>query len=149
MPSFDYTFMVEAPVTAVSAFHHDTRVLKKLTPPPLFITIHKFEPLAEGSVGEFTLWLGPVPLRWHVVHSQVSENGFTDTQARGPVKFWQHRHRFTAVSPTTTHIQEHIKYEHHAGPRGLFTRFLFNQLGLYFLFTARKIITRHALTIIV
>jgi ligand-binding SRPBCC domain-containing protein len=145
MPIFDYTFTVAAPLTAVSAFHHDTRVLKRLTPPPLIIQVHKFEPMAEGSIGQFTLWAGPIPLHWTAVHSDVSPHGFTDTQKQGPLKFWQHTHHFTAVSTTTTRIHEHIEYTYPSGLRGLFTRLLFNNLGLTFLFTARKWITRRAL----
>jgi ligand-binding SRPBCC domain-containing protein len=45
MSTFDYKFTVNAPVTAVSNFHHDTRILKKLSPPPIFVQIHRFEPL--------------------------------------------------------------------------------------------------------
>ena len=63
MPVFDYKFTVDAPATAVSNFHHDTRILKKLSPPPIFVQIHRFEPLGEGSKAEFTLWFGPLPLR--------------------------------------------------------------------------------------
>lgn len=144
MATFDYTFTVDAPLMAVSAFHHDTRVLKKLTPPPMIIRVHKFEPLGEGSIGEFTLWLGPIPLHWRAVHSDVSENGFTDTQEKGPMKFWQHTHRFTAVSPTKTQVHEHIEYEYASGLQGLLTRLLFNKPGLLYLFTARKLITRRA-----
>jgi len=148
MPVFDYTFTVDAPLTTVSDFHHDTRVLKRLTPPPLIIQVHKFEPMAEGSIGEFTLWAGPIPLHWTAVHTNVSPNGFTDTQKRGPLKFWQHTHRFTAISPTSTQIHEHIEYSYHSGLRGLLTRLLFNNLGLTLMFTARKWITRHALKMI-
>ena len=145
MPVFDYIFTVAAPLTAVAAFHHDTRVLKRLTPPPLIIQVHKFEPMAEGSIGEFTLWVGPIPLHWTAVHSNVSERGFTDRQELGPLKFWQHTHRFTAMSPTATQIHEHIEYSYPAGLGSLFTRLLFNNLGLTMMFTARKSITRRAL----
>ena len=142
MPTFDYKFTVNAPITAVSQFHQDTRILKKLSPPPIFVQIHRFEPLAEASEAEFTLWFGPLPLRWLAVHSNVSTNGFIDTQAKGPLKFWQHTHRFTAVSPQTTEVHEHIEYSHQASWRGLFTRLLFSKPGLYTLFTARKLLTR-------
>lgn len=142
MPVFNFKFIVDAPVTAVSSFHHDTRILKKLSPPPIFVQIHRFEPLGEQSEAEFTLWFGPLPLRWLAVHSHVSANGFTDTQASGPLKHWQHAHRFTAVSPDRTQVHEHIEYSHHAGWRGLLTRLLFNKPGLYALFTARKWLTR-------
>jgi ligand-binding SRPBCC domain-containing protein len=142
MPTFDYTFTVNAPLTAVSEFHNDTRILKKLTPPPIFVQIHQFEPLAESSVAEFTLWFGPLPLRWQAVHSDVGPHGFTDTQAKGPLRYWQHTHRFTAVSDTTTQIHEHIEYDYGDGLWGLFTRLLFNKPGLYALFTGRKFLTR-------
>ncbi|MAU00935.1 MAG: cyclase [Anaerolineaceae bacterium] len=142
MPVFNFKFTVDAPVTAVSHFHHDTRILKKLSPPPIFVQIHRFEPLGEGSEAEFTLWFGPLPLRWLAIHSDVSVNGFTDTQARGPLKHWQHTHRFTAVSPQTTQVHEQIEYSHKPGLPGLLSRLLFNKAGLYGLFTARQWLTR-------
>lgn len=145
MPTFDYRFTVNAPLTAVSAFHHDTRVLKTLTPPPVFVQVHKFEPLGEGSQAEFTMWFGPIPLRWQAVHSDVSVNGFTDTQVSGPLQSWRHTHRFTAVTPNITEIHEHIEYTYPPGLRGLFSRLFFNKAGLTFLFTARKLITRRHL----
>lgn len=143
MQTFDFQFTVAAPVTAVRQFHQDTRILKKLSPPPIFVKIHEFEPLAEGSKAEFTLWFGPLPMRWSVIHHHVSENGFTDRQVSGPLKFWEHTHRFTAVNAHTTRVREHIKYEHHKGKRGLLSRVLFNKPGLTLLFTARKLLTRH------
>ena len=142
MPVFDYKFIVNAPVTAVSDFHHDTRILKKLSPPPIFVQIHRFEPMGEGSKAEFTLWFGPLPLRWLAVHSNVSASGFTDTQAKGPLAHWQHTHRFTAVSPHKTEVHEHIEYSHKPGFSGVFTRILFSKPGLFGLFTARKLLTR-------
>lgn len=142
MPVFEYTFTVKAPLAAVSDFHHDTRVLKLLTPPPIFVQIHHFEPLGEGSLAEFTLWFGPFPVRWTAIHSDVSQNGFTDSQVRGPLQFWQHTHRFTSLSPDVTQVNEHIEYEHPRGLRGLFSRLLFGRPALKMLFTARARITR-------
>ena len=80
MPVFDYAFTVRAPLARVAEFHRDTRALQRLSPPPMFVQLHRLEPLAEGSVAEFTLWLGPLPLRWRAVHSNVDPlGGFTDT----------------------------------------------------------------------
>ena len=143
MATFDYSFLVEAPLTAVSNFHHDSLALKKLTPPPIFAQIHTYESLGEGSVADFTLWFGPLPVHWLAVHSNVSERGFTDTQQEGLLKSWVHIHRFTAVSPDKTQIHEHIEYEHDNGWRGLFSRLLFAKPGLKMLFTARKWLTRY------
>lgn len=145
MAFFAYQFTVDVPATAVSNFHHDTRVLKRLTPPPLFAQIHQFEPLAEGSLAQFTLWVGPIPLRWTAVHHHITPQGFADRQLRGPLRHWEHTHRFTAVNDGVTLIQEHIHYEHHPGWRGLLSRLLFNRPGLWLLFTARKWLTRYHL----
>ena len=139
---FDFQFTVEAPLQAVATFHSDTRALKDLTPPPIITQIHRVEPLAEGSRAEFTLWFGPLPIRWCAVHSEVGPHGFTDTQESGPMKHWVHTHRFTAISDERTQIHEHIEYAHFGGLRGLFSRLLFFRPGLYMLFTARKLLTR-------
>jgi len=142
MPEFAHSFTVEAPVEAVADFHRDTRVLKQLTPLPIIARIHRFEPLADGSRAEFTLWFGPLPLRWEAVHSDVGPYGFTDTQVRGPLRAWQHRHRFTALGPARTRVDDHIIYSHHRGARGVLSRLLFARPGLLYLFTARRWLTR-------
>lgn len=142
MPKFEYTFEVDAPVEAVSAFHSDTSVLKKLTPFPMVVQVEEFESLAEGSEARFTVWAGPLPLRWHSVHNDVSVNGFTDTQITGPLKSWQHTHRFEPTADGRTLVHESIQYEHDGGLRGLISRIGFSSLGLTGLFTARKLLTR-------
>jgi len=145
MLTFDTVFTVNAPLTAVRDFHQDTRILKKLSPPPIFAQIHFFEPLADGSRAEFTLWFGPLPVRWTAVHHHVGPQGFTDRQEKGPLKFWEHTHRFTAVDAHTTQVSEHIEYEHFSGWRGWLSRLLFAKPGLILLFTARKWLTRYHL----
>lgn len=142
MSTFNHSFTVTAPLATVSDFHRDTRTLEKLTPPPLFVQVHTVDPLAEGAEAEFTMWFGPIPIRWQAVHSHVSQRGFTDTQVRGPLKKWVHRHEFTPIGEKATRISDQITYEHHRGLRGLFSRLLFNRVSLQLLFTARHFITR-------
>lgn len=142
MPVFDYKFMVQAPRVAVREFHHDTSALKRLTPPPTMVQLHKIEPLADGSVSRFTLWVGPLPLHWTAVHRDVSENGFTDIQSEGPAKKWEHTHMFTPINDEATEIHEHIEYEHKSGFWGLVTRVFFARPNLYLMFTYRKLVTR-------
>ena len=101
--------------------------------------------MADSSISEFTLWMGPVPVHWRAVHSQVSDHGFTDIQQDGPMAIWRHAHRFEALDDHTTQLHEHIDFKHHPGLRGLLTRLLFNQLALKALFTYRKWATRRAL----
>lgn len=145
MPIFDYCFTVAAPLEAVRAFHRDTRALKRLTPPPSFVQLHEIQPLAEGSVSRFTIWAGPVPLRWTAVHRDVSEHGFTDVQTSGPARKWEHTHTFRALGDRRTEIHEHIEYEHHPGMQGVLTRALFSPLNLRLMFAYRKRVTRRHL----
>ena len=145
MPTFEYAFTVGAPRPYVTAFHQDTRTLSRLSPPPIFIQLHHFEPLAENAEASFTMWFGPVPVRWRAVHTEVGPEGFTDTQLSGPLRRWQHTHRFTAIDEGHTLVEERIRYEHAAGLRGLFTRLLFNRPALTLLFSYRRFVTRRAL----
>lgn len=144
--TFDYEFTVRASLAAVAEFHRDARALRRLTPPPIFVQMHRVEPLAENSAAEFTLWFGPLPVRWTAIHSDVDpQRGFTDTQQSGPMFFWQHTHRFEAVDDGATQVREHIEYAHHSGWRGVFSRLLFNPLALRALFVYRGLVTRWAL----
>lgn len=142
MPVFDYAFTVAAPLESVRDFHRDTSALKRLTPPPTFVHLHSIEPLAEGSVSTFTLWVGPLPLRWTAVHRGVSDRGFTDVQRSGPAAAWEHTHTFVPLDEGRTEIREHIEFEHKPGVWGLVTRVLFSKPNLLLMFTYRKWVTR-------
>ncbi|QDS99892.1 SRPBCC family protein [Adhaeretor mobilis] len=145
MAIFDYQFIVNAPLATVVAFHHDTSALRKLTPPPTYVQLHDIEPLGEGSVSRFTLWVGPLPLHWKAVHRDVSPHGFTDVQAEGPAKRWEHTHTFAEISANATRVSEHIEYEHAGGFWGLVTRVLFAKWNLFLMFTYRKFVTQWCL----
>ena len=145
MPVFDFEFTVLASIDAVRDFHHDTSALKRLTPPPTVVQLHDIQPLAENSVSKFTLWLGPIPLRWTAVHRNVTKSGFTDVQTEGPARKWEHTHTFTQLDSGKTRIHEHIEYEHKTGIWGFVTRILFCRLNLYLMFTYRQFVTRRAL----
>lgn len=143
MLTFDHSFTVPAPLHKVVRFHSDTRVLKQLTPPPAIMQVHKFEPLAEGSIADFTIWFGPIPIHWVAVHTNVNpEQGFIDTQQDGPMAHWVHTHSFTSEGDNLSRVNDHIEYQHHPGIKGLLTRLLFAKPGLQAMFTYRKMITR-------
>ncbi len=145
MPTFETSFTVNAPLEAVAAFHADTSALKILNPPFIIVQLHRVDPMADGSISEFTLWMGPMPIRWRAIHSDVGPNGFTDSLDDGPMATWRHTHRFEAIDDYKTQIHEQIEYEYLSGWRGLAPRILFGHLGLTALFTYRKWVTRHAL----
>lgn len=131
-----------APHFRQSATFITTRALKKLTPPPTIVQLIDIEPLREGSVSKFTLWVGPLPLRWTAVHKNVSLHGFTDIQIAGPAKKWEHTHTFISLSQKMTEIREQIEYEHKSGFWGIVTRLLFSKPNLTLMFTYRKLATR-------
>ncbi|MDH3607352.1 MAG: cyclase [Acidimicrobiia bacterium] len=143
MPTFDYTFTVAAPVDAVAGFHDDTRALQRLTPG--YVHIRRSDPMAEGAIAEFTVWLGPIPIRWRALHRDVGPNGFTDIQDEGPMKSWVHTHRFEAISDSATRVHEHIEYEYGPGWDGVRGRLFFSPLALRALFAYRSWLTRRAL----
>ena len=146
MPRFKHCFEVSAPLEAVADFHRDARALRRLTPPPMWAQFHRVEPLGEGSIAEFTLWLGPLPLRWLARHQGVSPlNGFTDVQERGPLLRWAHSHRFEAAGEGRTRVYDQVDFDHRAGWRGWGTRLLFSRAGLAFLFAYRAWATHRAL----
>jgi ligand-binding SRPBCC domain-containing protein len=146
MPVFTDRFQVQAELEAVALFHKDTRVLKRLTPPPVYVQIHRVQALAEGSESAFTLWFGPLPVRWLAVHSNVDpRSGFTDTQARGPLLRWQHRHHWQAAGPGCTQMEERVEYEHYPGLSGLLSRILFARPMLRVMFLYRRFAMRRAL----
>lgn len=143
MPTFNNTFTVNAPLQAVADFHSRTDILKKLTPPPLFVQIHDFGEMEEGMIANFTMWFGPIPVRWIAKHVNVSATGFSDVQQQGPLKTWAHTHRFVEASPNVTAVHDSIEYTHPDGWRGLLTRLMFGKPNLKFLFFYRMLVTRY------
>ena len=144
MPIFEHNFTVNAPLAPVVDFHRDSHVLKWLTPPPVIMQIYNFEPLAEGSLADFTLWFGPLPIHWVAVHIDVDfPRSFTDVQRQGPLKSWEHTHTFIPIGDSLTRVNDVIEFEHHPGPKGLLSRALFPRPALKALFTYRKAATRY------
>lgn len=140
MRYFQHQFQVKAPIERVAEFHSSTNALKQLTPPPLIVRFKHVEPLGEGSRAEFTMWLGPIPIRWTAIHSDVDPiKGFTDTQLEGPFKSWVHRHGFKQVSPDTTVIVDVVQGQLSEHPFwGIVSRFLWITLPILFSYRARQ-----------
>jgi len=147
MKSFKHRFQVRASLTRVAEFHHDTRALKQLTPPPLIVQFKDLQPLGEGSIADFTMWFGPLPIHWVAKHSEVDRlSGFTDTQITGPFEQWIHRHSFIALDEHLTEVHDHIKAQPGKGLiRGLVSRFMWFNLPILFAYRAWR--TKRALEI--
>lgn len=143
MQTFEHRFVVKAPVEEVSAFHFRPDALKLLGPPASRMQMHQFDPLADGSIADFTIWLGGlIPIHWRALHSEVSEEGFIDTQVEGPMKSWVHVHSFRSLDKHKSEVVDSITYEHPAGLAGLWTRLLFSKAALYTMFKGRQMATQ-------
>jgi ligand-binding SRPBCC domain-containing protein len=146
MLRFSHRTRIQAGLREVSDFHSDTRALKRLTPPPVIVQIHSAQPLGEGSVSEFTMWMGPVPVRWTARHRDVEQpGGFTDEQLSGPFKTWVHRHRFEQVEADVCEITDEIQAAPGSGLyAGTISRLMW--MGLPFMFAYRARILKKHLT---
>lgn len=107
---FKRRFQVKAPLEIVARFHSQSASMGAITPPPIITQIHQApEELTEGDEMVFTLWLGPLPVRWLARIEGVSRVGFTDRQIRGPMRHWTHTHSFTEIDPSTTEVRDEIE----------------------------------------
>ena len=138
--------VIDTTVAAITAFHEDPRALARLTPPPIFMQLHRDErrSLTEGEI-EFTLWFGPLPIRWLARHEPGPHSAsFADTQIQGPLARWRHEHIFTQVEGGIE-LTDRITLAHKPGLPGLITRLAFDGLPLRILFAYRHWRTRQAL----
>lgn len=107
---YHHRFQVRSPVEVVSAFHSRSAAMAAITPPPLIVQIHDApQVLGEGDEMAFSLWLGPLPLRWRARIEDVTSSGFVDRQVQGPMGHWQHRHTFVPVDDATTQVVDEVE----------------------------------------
>lgn len=107
--------MVAAPLAEVVAFHRRAASLAAITPPPVPMRFRGEPPaeLAPGDEIEFTLWAGPVPVRWRAGIEALPDGaaGFADRQLAGPFAHWLHRHRFHPRGDAATEVDDEIEAE--------------------------------------
>ena len=120
--TYRHTFTAAAPLARVAAFHQDAGSMAAITPPPILVQMQRApQQLQSGAEMAFTLWLGPLPLRWLARIENVTlpgaaahagdSAGFVDRQVRGPFASWVHTHTFVAVDAHTTLIVDEVEAE--------------------------------------
>ena len=142
---YRHQFRVQAPLAAVAEFHTQSASMGAITPPPIILRVARAPALLrDGDEMAFTMWLGPVPLKWVAHIENVSAGGFSDRQVNGPFQEWTHRHTFAALGQTTTEVRDEVqaRLRKHLlwGPLGLAM-----WLGLPLLFAYRARQTRRLL----
>lgn len=136
---FEYRFHVKAPREAVAAFHTDMRNLRAITPAP--IRVHRApDVLVSGDEIVFTLWLGPLPVRWHGRVENLSIEGFDDVQLDGPFGAWRHRHNFEEAEGGGTEVCDVVTASMPTllSPRYPLAALMWIGLPLLFAFRARR-----------
>lgn len=109
--AYQHTFTVSAPIERVREFHRSATSFRAITPPFLFMSgVHAPERLEEGDNMRFTLWMGPIPVRWHVEIKRSGPWGFEDVQRSGPFESWQHTHQFESIHEGQTRVRDEIQY---------------------------------------
>ncbi|MGD2057420.1 MAG: SRPBCC family protein [Anaerolineales bacterium] len=142
---FKSQFTVHAPIDAVRSFHQSAGSLHSITPPLVPMTsLDAPEVLSEGDMMAFTLWMGPIPVRWTARVEQIHSQGFTDRQVSGPFETWVHKHSFTPIDESSTLVEDHVSYQFKSNP---FWRLVGGSmaLGLPLLFRYRAYQTRKIL----
>lgn len=142
---FEKRTVMNTTLAKMTAFHNDPAALSRLSPPPIFIRIIRDDrtSLTEGEL-EFTLWFGPIPIRWLVRHEPgPTEHSFADFMLRGPMAYWRHEHIFEEV-PGGVALIDRVTRAHRPGLTGLLTRLMFDGPPLHFLFFYRHLRTRSA-----
>ena len=107
---YQHRFVVKAPLAEVASFHRAAASMGAITPPLIGVRVHSApDLLAEGDSMDFTLWLGPLPVRWLAQIEQVSAVGFSDRQIRGPFAQWVHRHTFVQLKDGSTEVLDEVE----------------------------------------
>jgi len=127
------------------AFHEDPAAMPKLTPPPMIVRVKRDDrtALTEGEL-DFTLWFGPVPIRWLARHEPgPTDTSFADRMIEGPMAYWRHEHIFEET-PDGIALIDRVTLAHKPGWQGLLTRLMFDGVPLRILFFYRHMRTRQA-----
>ncbi len=107
---YRHLFRVRAPLTAVADFHKQAKSMAAITPPVIPVQMEQApQRLDAGDQMAFTMWLGPLPVKWRAYIGQLSSTGFQDHQLEGPFRYWVHRHMFFQVDEHTTEVVDEVR----------------------------------------
>lgn len=127
------------PLEEVFDFFSRPENLAKLTPTSMGFKLLTPGPvdMRAGLILEYRIRPLKFPMRWRSkIETWNPPHEFSDSQAKGPFKSWQHSHRFQATD-TGTRIEDRVVYRVPGGPLAekLFVR---NQLLDQFRYRAQR-----------
>lgn len=122
---YQHQFTIRASLNKVIDFHQQSSNMAAITPSLVPLKIHVAPTvLHPGDEMDFTMWLGPLPVRWlarieplepdpnHPAGASLTpstEGGFIDRQVKGPFTNWVHHHRFVALNEQTTIVFDTVE----------------------------------------
>jgi ligand-binding SRPBCC domain-containing protein len=107
---YRHTFRVRAPLADVAGFHTSASSLKAITPPLIPMQLHHAPGrIGDGDKMDFTIWMGPLPVRWQARVEDVSLSGFLDRQVSGPFEAWVHQHTFVQLAEGGTEVLDEVE----------------------------------------
>jgi ligand-binding SRPBCC domain-containing protein len=129
MAEFTFTCSqtLERPRDEVFDFFSKAENLERITPAELNFHIITPKPIVvkAGALIEYKLSLHGIPMYWKTEITKWNPPfEFQDTQLSGPYKQWIHTHRFTELSPTTTLMEDVVRYRLPLEPLGDIAQFL-------------------------
>ena len=148
--TFEYQFLVNAPLDRVWQFHDDPMALTKVMTFPVKAVVHSVDrPVQPGSKVQMTFWFGPLPVKWNVVvRERTPPYMFRDEQpgGEGPFLRWNHRHQFeVAQGGRSTRVIDRIDYEPPFGAVGKLLDGIFGRFAMRLMFVGRERATRRYL----
>ena len=122
--------VMDAPLDEVFEFFSKAENLGVITPSNLDFRIENERPIPmdAGTVIDYTIKLGPVPMKWRTVIDQWEPGVlFVDSQHRGPYTCWWHRHTFRAdgAEGERTILEDEVLYTPPLGVLGRLANRLF------------------------
>ena len=135
--------VVNAPADRTFAFFSKAENLGLLTPASMKFSIDGIAPAMQtGSVIDYHIALGPVPVRWRTrIAEWESGRSFVDIQDKGPYQLWRHRHRFREEGGRTL-MDDQVLYTPPFGPLGRIAHWLFIAPALRRIFQYRSDVIR-------
>jgi len=135
--------VVNAPVDQTFAFFSKAENLGLLTPASMKFSIDGIAPAMQtGSVIDYLIALGPVPVRWRTrIAEWQSGRSFVDIQDEGPYTHWRHRHVFREEEARTV-MDDQVLYTPPFGPFGRLAHWLFVAPALRRIFQYRSDVIR-------
>jgi ligand-binding SRPBCC domain-containing protein len=113
---------IAAPVSAVFAFHLDTRNAALISPPSTRVVgVEGRFPVRAGDLVTLRLRRRPLPLTlaWRVrIESVEPERRIVDVAERSPFALWRHEHLFRALGPGRTLLTDRVTYRLRGGRLG-------------------------------